>query len=155
MHPVDSDLTAAYLIYTSGSTGRPKGVLNSHRGIVNRLRWMQHAFQLGADDVVRQKTPAGFDVSVWEFFWPLIQGARLVLARPGEHRDPAALRDVIAEHGITTLHFVPSMLDVFLADAGGDGCRSIRRIVCSGEELPAALARRCVEAIPWAGLNNI
>lgn len=149
------DTAAAYLIYTSGSTGRPKGVVNTHRGIVNRLEWMQHAFGLRPDDVVLQKTPAGFDVSVWEFFWPLIQGARVVLARPGGHRDPAYLRDTIREQGVTTVHFVPSMLDVFLADAGGEGCESVERIMCSGEELPAVLARRCVEAIPWAGLHNL
>jgi amino acid adenylation domain-containing protein len=150
---------AAYLIYTSGSTGRPKGVVNTHRGIVNRLAWMQDAFGLGTDDVVLQKTPAGFDVSVWEFFWPLCQGATLVLARPGGHRDPAYLREVIALHGVTTVHFVPSMLEAFLDDAGEPGahqrCATLRRVVCSGEELPVAVARRCVEAMPWASLHNL
>ena len=150
---------AAYLIYTSGSTGRPKGVLNAHRGVVNRLDWTQAEFGLGADDVVLQKTPAGFDVSVWEFFWPLLTGARLVMARPGGHRDPAYLRAAIAEHGVTTVHFVPSMLAAFLAyeDAagGGDECASLRRIVCSGEELPAELAWRCLSAFPHASLHNL
>jgi amino acid adenylation domain-containing protein len=154
---------AAYLIYTSGSTGRPKGVINAHRGVVNRLDWMQTAFGLGAEDVVLQKTPAGFDVSVWEFFWPLIVGARLVMAVPGGHRDPTYLREAIDEHGLTTIHFVPSMLTAFLADMAAqddpqlaaDRCRSLRRLVCSGEELPAEVARRCTELLPWVSLHNL
>src|SRR5215813_11935259 len=100
----------AYVIYTSGSTGRPKGTLNSHRGIVNRLLWMQERYGLSGDDRVLQKTPVSFDVSVWELFWPLSTGAQLVMARPGGHRDPAYLQEVIEERGITTLHFVPAML---------------------------------------------
>jgi amino acid adenylation domain-containing protein len=144
----------AYVIYTSGSTGRPKGVINSHRGIVNRLTWMQKRYRLAADDVVLQKTPASFDVSVWEFFWPLLSGARLVLARPGGHRDAGYLRDLIAAEGITTAHFVPSMLAVFLADEGAAQCVSLRRILCSGEELPARLAAACRSALP-AELHNL
>ena len=154
---------AAYLIYTSGSTGRPKGVVNSHRGIVNRLDWMQAAYGLGTDDVVLQKTPAGFDVSVWEFFWPLATGARLVLARPGGHRDPAYLRELIGTERITVVHFVPSMLAAFLADGDATGdparaaarCATVRLIVSSGEELPAEAARRCVQTLPWASLHNL
>jgi amino acid adenylation domain-containing protein len=135
----------AYVIYTSGSTGRPKGVMNQHRGVVNRLVWMQAQFGIGADDVVLQKTPFGFDVSVWEFFWPLQQGACLVMARPDGHRDPDYLRDVVEREGVTTLHFVPSMLQPFVeaveaAEAGG--CASLRHVVCSGEALPPALVRR-------------
>ncbi|MGO0633783.1 amino acid adenylation domain-containing protein [Pseudomonas sp. SAR267] len=107
----------AYVIYTSGSTGLPKGVMNEHASVVNRLLWMQDAYQLGADDVVLQKTPFSFDVSVWEFLWPLQTGARLVMARPGGHRDPEYLRQVIQNESITTLHFVPSMLDVYLSSA--------------------------------------
>jgi arthrofactin-type cyclic lipopeptide synthetase C len=107
----------AYVIYTSGSTGLPKGVMNEHAGVVNRLLWMQDAYKLGADDVVLQKTPFSFDVSVWEFLWPLQTGARLVMARPGGHRDPEYLRQVILDERVTTLHFVPSMLDVFLSSA--------------------------------------
>ncbi|MES1211149.1 MAG: AMP-binding protein, partial [Acidobacteriota bacterium] len=103
----------AYVIYTSGSTGTPKGVMIPHRGIVNRLLWMQEAYGLAPEDRVLQKTPYGFDVSVWEFFWPLIVGARLVFARPEGHKDPVYLAEVIAREGITTLHFVPSMLQVF------------------------------------------
>ncbi|MEU8075367.1 amino acid adenylation domain-containing protein [Catellatospora citrea] len=145
----------AYAIYTSGSTGRPKGVLNGHRGIVNRLHWMQRRYALTAADTVLQKTPAGFDVSVWEFFWPLLAGARLVLARPGGHKDAAYLRDLIVAEGVTTLHFVPSMLGMFLAESGVDRCGSLRLIVCSGEELPVDLALRTLAALPAAELHNL
>ncbi|MGJ7607441.1 amino acid adenylation domain-containing protein [Variovorax sp. LT1R20] len=146
----------AYVIYTSGSTGRPKGVMNEHRGIVNRLHWMQQAYALAPDDVVLQKTPFGFDVSVWEFFWPLMSGARLVLARPDGHKDPAYLGELIRARGVTTLHFVPSMLQVFLAHPdAANGCADLRRVVCSGEALPAALARRCRERLPHARLYNL
>ncbi|MEV2265212.1 non-ribosomal peptide synthetase/MFS transporter [Nonomuraea africana] len=145
---------AAYMIYTSGSTGKPKGVPNGHRGIVNRLDWMQKRYRLTADDVVLQKTPAGFDVSVWEFFWPLISGARLVLAAPDGHRDPAYLRDLINAEHVTTLHFVPSMLALFLAEEGVATCTSLRTIICSGEELPVDLAVRCLRALP-AQLHNL
>ncbi|MFG1810658.1 amino acid adenylation domain-containing protein [Streptomyces sp. NPDC049040] len=163
--------SAAYMIYTSGSTGRPKGVPNSHRGIVNRLDWMQKRYGLAAADSVLQKTPASFDVSVWEFFWPLLNGARLVLAEPGGHRDPGYLRDLIAAEGITTAHFVPSMLGLFLPPEAGTGtgtdtgpgaeagpvagCASLRRIICSGEELPVDLALRCLRALPDTELHNL
>ncbi|GHJ47712.1 hypothetical protein Cs7R123_50540 [Catellatospora sp. TT07R-123] len=145
----------AYAIYTSGSTGRPKGVLNGHRGIVNRLHWMQRRYGLTGADTVLQKTPAGFDVSVWEFFWPLLAGARLVLARPGGHKDAAYLRDLIAAEGVTTLHFVPSMLGMFLAESGIGACDSVRTVVCSGEELPVDLALRTLAALPGAELHNL
>ncbi|MBV1856199.1 amino acid adenylation domain-containing protein [Catellatospora sp. NEAU-YM18] len=145
----------AYAIYTSGSTGRPKGVLNGHRGIVNRLHWMQRRYGLTGADTVLQKTPAGFDVSVWEFFWPLLTGARLVLARPGGHKDAAYLRDLVVAEGVTTLHFVPSMLGMFLAESGIGACTSLRRIVCSGEELPVDLALRTLAALPGAELHNL
>jgi non-ribosomal peptide synthetase component F len=105
----------AYMIYTSESTGKPKGTANTHYGLLNRLSWMQDAYLLMPDDVVLQKTPFSFDVSVWEFFWPLITGARLALAAPGMHRDPAGLVETICKQGVTTLHFVPSMLKVFLS----------------------------------------
>src|SRR5690606_23463779 len=107
-------LDLAYCIYTSGSTGRPKGVGNSHAGLFNRLVWMQAEYRLTGRDAVLQKTPYSFDVSVWELFWPLLAGARLVLAAPGAHRDPAALREHIVRGGVTTLHFVPSMLRAFI-----------------------------------------
>ena len=150
------DSAAAYLIYTSGSTGRPKGVPNTHRAIVNRLAWMQEQFGLGPDDAVLQKTPTGFDVSVWELFWPLVTGARLVFAAPGGHQDPVYLRELIDTERVTTTHFVPSMLAVFLDEAHSSGlCRSLRRIVCSGEVLPADLAARCLMLMPDAELWNL
>ncbi|MGY0501700.1 non-ribosomal peptide synthase/polyketide synthase [Nocardia sp. FBN12] len=136
---------AAYLIFTSGSTGRPKGVVITHGAIVNRLVWMQDAYRLTPGDVVLQKTPATFDVSVWEFFWPLQIGARLVLARPDGHRDPAYLAQLIDTEQITVAHFVPSMLAVFVAaldDADSRGeCASLRMVFASGEALPPAPAQ--------------
>jgi amino acid adenylation domain-containing protein len=132
----------AYVIYTSGSTGRPKGVMVSHGAIVNRLLWMQERYALAASDRVLQKTPFTFDVSVWEFFWPLLAGATLVVARPEGHKDPGYLVDLIARQGITTVHFVPSMLAAFLEASGLERCASLRRVVCSGEALPAELAHR-------------
>ncbi len=125
----------AYVIYTSGSTGRPKGVCVPHSGIVNRLAWMQAEFGLAGDDVVLQKTPFSFDVSVWEFFWPLLHGARLVLARPGGHQDPGYLAALIEAERVTTIHFVPAMLDVFMDVAGPGQCASLTRVICSGEAL--------------------
>ncbi|MFE2428505.1 amino acid adenylation domain-containing protein, partial [Streptomyces sp. NPDC059373] len=127
----------AYVIYTSGSTGRPKGVVVSHGAIVNRLLWMQDTFPLSGDDRVLQKTPTGFDVSVWELFWPLIVGAGLVVARPGGHRDPAYLVDVVERRGVTVTHFVPSMLNAFLQDVGPGDCAGLRWVICSGEALPS------------------
>ena len=145
----------AYLIYTSGSTGQPKGVMNEHRGIVNRLLWMQAAYGLGADDAVLQKTPCSFDVSVWEFFWPLLAGARLVIARPGGHRDPGYLAEVTYHQRITTLHFVPSMLQGFLEYPFSNGCNHIRRVICSGETLLAALVERFHRLLPTSALHNL
>ncbi|HEY4595936.1 MAG TPA: amino acid adenylation domain-containing protein, partial [Thermoanaerobaculia bacterium] len=138
----------AYVIFTSGSTGRPKGVMNSHRGIVNRLLWMQETYGLGPQDRVLQKTPFSFDVSVWEFFWPLLAGARLVIARPGGHQDPAYLARLIAAEGITTVHFVPSMLQAFLEEPAAAGCTCLRRVIASGEALPAELRDRFFQRLP-------
>nr|WP_185878912.1 non-ribosomal peptide synthetase [Variovorax sp. MHTC-1] len=145
----------AYAIYTSGSTGRPKGAANRHRSLFNRLAWMQSAYGLGPTDTVLQKTPFSFDVSVWEFFWPLMHGARLAVARPGDHRDPARLVALIRQHGISTIHFVPSMLQAFLAHDDIEACVSLKRIVCSGEALPAELQNRVFERLPQAGLYNL
>lgn len=133
--PKVSPETAAYVIYTSGSTGRPKGVAVPHRGIVNRLRWMQDQYRLEADDSILQKTPYTFDVSVWEFFWPLLAGCRLVFAEPGAHRDPRRTAALIDEHRITTIHFVPPMLDLFLEEIKPGEAASLRRVICSGEAL--------------------
>ena len=144
----------AYVIYTSGSTGQPKAAMNTHRGIANRLFWMQEAFQLTAADSVLQKTPFSFDVSVWEFFWPLVTGARLVVARPGGHQDPAYLASVIAQEQITTIHFVPSMLRAFLDEAAAGSCGSLTRTICSGEALPVELQDRFFTRLPGA-LHNL
>jgi amino acid adenylation domain-containing protein len=146
---------AAYIIYTSGSTGRPKGVVNTHGGLLNRLLWMQEEYQLDATDVVLQKTPFSFDVSMWEFLWPLVTGAKLVVARPKGHQDPDYLAILISNQQITTLHFVPSMLAVFLDGGRPSQCASIRRVICSGEALPVELARQCLESMPWAELHNL
>ena len=132
----------AYMIYTSGSTGKPKGAMNTHLGIVNRLQWMQEQYVLTSTDVVLQKTPFSFDVSVWEFFWPLLYGARLCLAKPGGHRDADYLVRFIQAHHITVLHFVPSMLRLFLEQSGVEGCTSLRHVICSGEALSADLRDR-------------
>nr|WP_158704691.1 non-ribosomal peptide synthetase [Pseudomonas mendocina] len=145
----------AYVIYTSGSTGRPKGAGNSQQALINRLWWMQRAYQLRASDSVLQKTPFSFDVSVWEFFWPLLVGARLVIAEPGSHRDPDLLIESIRRHGVTTLHFVPSMLQAFIANGAVQRCTSIRQILCSGEALPAELARDTLRKLPDIELYNL
>ena len=138
---VESD-NLAYVIYTSGSTGTPKGVMNCHKGICNRLLWMQEEYQLTETDIVLQKTPFSFDVSVWEFFWPLLFGAKLIVAQPGGHRDSSYLTRMIVEHEITTLHFVPSMLQIFLDDKSVGKCCSLKRVFCSGEALPYELQER-------------
>ncbi|MEW2635626.1 amino acid adenylation domain-containing protein [Streptomyces sp. NPDC048389] len=140
----------AYLIYTSGSTGRPKGVAVTHRAIVNRLAWMQGEYGLDRGDRVLQKTPSSFDVSVWEFFWALVEGATVVLARPDGHRDPAYLAELIRTERVTTMHFVPSMLAAFVqvmeAGTGApDWAASLRRVFCSGEALTGPDARRWSE----------
>jgi amino acid adenylation domain-containing protein len=151
---VDPD-SLAYVIYTSGSTGQPKGAGNTHRAVVNRILWMQETFGLGADDVVLQKTPFSFDVSVWEFFWPLMAGARLAVAAPGAHREPARLSAAIQREGVTTLHFVPSMLQAWLDDPSVDACTSLRRVMSSGEALGAALRDRFFARLPSVELHNL
>lgn len=151
-----SDHTA-YIIFTSGSTGRPKGVMVGQTAIVNRLLWMQNHYPLSADDVVAQKTPCSFDVSVWEFWWPFITGARLVMAEPEAHRDPLAMQQFFARYGVTTTHFVPSMLAAFVASLDDDNvatCRTLKRVFCSGEALPTGLCREW-EALTGAPLHNL
>jgi amino acid adenylation domain-containing protein len=147
-------INLAYMIYTSGSTGRPKGAMNMHRGICNRLLWMQDQYGLTEVDKVLQKTPFSFDVSVWEFFWPLLAGARLVVAEPGGHRDPTYLVKLITEQGITVAHFVPSMLRAFLEEPGAEKCRSLRHVICSGEALPHDLQEQFFRLLP-SQLHNL
>jgi amino acid adenylation domain-containing protein len=143
-----------YVIYTSGSTGQPKGVMNVHGALRNRIEWMQAAYGLTAADRVLHKTPVSFDVSAWELFWPLAAGARLVLVRPDGHRDAAELVRLIREEGVTTAHFVPAMLSVFLAEEGVEECRSLRRVICSGEALSVELQSRFFARLD-AGLHNL
>ncbi|MDH2433776.1 amino acid adenylation domain-containing protein [Pokkaliibacter sp. MBI-7] len=151
----------AYVIFTSGSTGTPKGVGNQHGALFNRLFWMQQRYALQADDVVLQKTPYSFDVSVWEFFWPLLSGARLLLAEPGVQADPARLRQLIREQGVTTLHFVPSMLDAFLAQQHDQpaelaaDCSRLRRLICSGEALALSTQQQLLNLLPQLELHNL
>ncbi|WP_295044821.1 amino acid adenylation domain-containing protein [uncultured Paracoccus sp.] len=149
--PAPGDM--AYVIFTSGSTGEPKGVVIDHRAIVNRLLWMRDHYRIGTGDRILQKTPATFDVSVWEFFLPMIAGAELVMAPPGAHRDPTAIAALIRRHAITTLHFVPSMLSAFLAAPASAGL-ILRRVFCSGEELTADQRRRFHARIR-ADLHNL
>ena len=148
----------AYIIFTSGSTGRPKGVMVGQTAIVNRLLWMQNHYPLTADDVVAQKTPCSFDVSVWEFFWPFIAGAKLVMAEPEAHRDPLAMQQFFAQYGVTTTHFVPSMLAAFVAsltpETARESCASLKRVFCSGEALPADLCREW-EQLTHSPLHNL
>jgi amino acid adenylation domain-containing protein len=153
--PVIAGLGAAYMIYTSGSTGRPKGAVNTHAAILNRLQWMQAALPLTTADRVLQKTPYSFDVSVWEFFWPLMTGATLVVADPGVHKDPAQLIELIVAERVTTLHFVPSMLRAFLETPGVERCTAVRQIVCSGEELPRDLVVMAHDKLPGAAVHNL
>ncbi|EKO3672443.1 amino acid adenylation domain-containing protein [Vibrio metschnikovii] len=150
----------AYIIYTSGSTGNPKGVLVSHQAIINRLQWMQHEYQLNHKDVVLQKTPCSFDVSVWEFFWPLIQGATLVMAPPESHKDPEWLMSIIEDYQVTTMHFVPSMLAAFIASVAANSDKdrnvapSLQRVFCSGEALSKDLSTAYAKWIN-APLHNL
>ncbi|GLW56066.1 non-ribosomal peptide synthetase [Kitasatospora phosalacinea] len=150
---------AAYVIYTSGSTGAPKGVVVEHRSVVNRLHWMQRAYAIGGTDTVLQKTPVSFDVSVWELFWWHIEGARVALLAPGGEREPEAIVAAVERHGVTTLHFVPTMLGAFLdyvAATGSQGrLASLRRVFASGEALGAHHVRRFAELLGHAELVNL
>ncbi len=144
----------AYMIYTSGSTGKPKGAMNTHKGIVNRILWMQEQYRLNPDDRVLQKTPFSFDVSVWEFFWPLITGACMVLARPEGHKDAFYLAQLIQQERVTTLHFVPSMLQAFLEEDEVLKCKTLKRVICSGEALSYTVQQRFFQRID-AELHNL
>jgi len=154
----DPELTPespAYVIYTSGSTGTPKGVVVPHRGVVNRLLWMRDDYDIGADDCILQKTSFSFDVSVWEFFLPLITGGRLRLLAPGAQRDPEQVARAVAEGGVTVLHFVPSMLDLFLEEHGPHDLSGIRHVFCSGEALRPQTVDAFFERLPGHRLHNL
>ncbi len=145
----------AYVIYTSGSTGRPKGAMNCHRGIHNRLEWMQKTFPIGAEDIVLHKTPYSFDVSVWELFWALREGATIEVAPPGTHRDPHKLAQLIARSRCTIVHFVPSMLQAFVSEGGGHSLDQCKWVVCSGEALSANLRDEFFQSVSSAELHNL
>ncbi|HEV3050682.1 MAG TPA: amino acid adenylation domain-containing protein, partial [Longimicrobium sp.] len=144
----------AHVLFTSGSTGRPKGVMLEHGSLVNRLAWMQDRYGMTPDEALLQKTPFSFDVSFWEFFWPLMVGARLVMARPGGHRDPAYLVETIRREGVTVAHFVPSMLPLFLEHPDAERCTTLLRVPVSGEAVSAALVRQFHDRLPGVGLFN-
>ncbi|WP_038860411.1 non-ribosomal peptide synthetase, partial [Pseudomonas sp. R62] len=144
----------AYVIYTSGSTGQPKGVGNTHAALAERLQWMQDTYRLDETDVLMQKAPISFDVSVWECFWPLISGARLLLAAPGEHRDPHRIAQRVQQYGVTTLHFVPPLLALFIDEPLSAECTSLRRVFSGGEALPAELRNRVLTQLPAVQLHN-
>lgn len=154
----------AYVLFTSGSTGRPKGVAISHRAIDNRLRWQQHQIPVGEGDRILHKTPISFDVHVWELYWPLAEGAAVVIAAPDGHRDPAYLARVIAEQSVTAVHFVPTMLSALisspaarriLADAGfgQNSTQPLRYVVCSGEALQKDQVQAAGEVLGVYPLN--
>ncbi|MHC8306664.1 non-ribosomal peptide synthetase [Pseudomonas sp. PB3P13] len=144
----------AYVIYTSGSTGQPKGVGNTHAALAERLQWMQRTYQLDDSDVLMQKAPISFDVSVWECFWPLVTGARLLIAAPGEHRDAQRIAQLVQQYGVTTLHFVPPLLSLFIEEPLSAQCTSLRRIFSGGEALPAELRERVLARLPAVQLHN-
>lgn len=150
---LDAD-NLAYVIYTSGSTGRPKGVGVCHGALSERLHWMRREYALDASDVLLQKAPLGFDVSVWECFLPLIAGSRLVLAADGEHRDPRRLAELVRAHGVTCLHFVPPLLQLFIEEGIAGECHSLKHLFSGGEVLSGELCRRVHERLPQVALHN-
>ncbi|MFC0514086.1 amino acid adenylation domain-containing protein [Mucilaginibacter angelicae] len=145
----------AYVIYTSGSTGKPKGAMNEHGGVVNRLNWTQSYFGLTAADTVLQKNTFSFDVSVWELLWPILTGAKLVFAKPGAQGDSLYLKSVIEGQSITLLHFVPSMLSVFLLDIEKGDCPELKHVLCSGEALTTAQVKLFRSKLPHVALHNL
>ena len=145
----------AYVIYTSGSTGRPKGAAIRHDALTNCMVWMQETYQLTDTDAVLHKAPFGFDVSVWEIFWPLSVGARLVIAQPGDHRDPERIIELIQRQDVTTLNFVPSMLKAFLAYPDVKAKTRLKHIMCGGEAVPATLQQDVAECLDGAHLHDL
>ncbi|WP_194274092.1 non-ribosomal peptide synthetase [Variovorax paradoxus] len=145
----------AYVIYTSGSTGKPKGAAVRHEALRSCMAWMQSTYGLSGDDTVLHKAPFGFDVSCWEMFWPMTSGVRLVIANPGDHRDPERLVQLIQRHQITTLNFVPSMLQAFLAHPGIEASTRLKHIICGGEAMPAETQREALRRLSGATLQNL
>ncbi|HZN09361.1 MAG TPA: amino acid adenylation domain-containing protein, partial [Pyrinomonadaceae bacterium] len=150
-----SPANVAYVIYTSGSSGKPKGVMVTHAALCNHMYWMRDAFAFDRADVFLQKTPIGFDASVWEFYMPLMVGAKLVIARPGGHQDSSYLVRTIVEHGVTVIQVVPALLRMLAAEAGFSSCKSLKFVFCGGEALSEELAAQCRERLPKARLCNL
>jgi amino acid adenylation domain-containing protein len=144
----------AYILYTSGSTGKPKGVMVERHSVVNNILWMQETFNVVPTDRVMQKTPYSFDVSVWELFWPILFGASLVIAKPGGHRDTGYLVDLIDRQKINSIHFVPSVLDIFLQHPQVRRCTTIQHVYCIGEALPYSLQEKFHQIVD-ANLHNL
>ncbi|MEO7766559.1 MAG: amino acid adenylation domain-containing protein, partial [Ferruginibacter sp.] len=145
----------AYVIYTSGSTGKPKGAMNEHRALVNRLCWAKDQYRVTPGDAILQKTTFSFDVSVWELLLPIISGARLVFAKPGGHKDNAYLKEMIEQERITIIHFVPSMLGVFLPDLEPGECTGLKKVLCSGEALKPSQVALFRDKLPGLELHNL
>src|SRR5262249_45353416 len=145
----------AYVIYTSGSTGRPKGTAITHGALSNHMQWMAHAFPLDGSDTLLQKTPLSFDASVWEVFAPLLAGARLALAKPDGHRDPAYLWDRTVDLDVTTLQLVPTMLQAFVEHAGARAPVGLRRVFSGGEALTTELAAKLRQRCTGATVHNL
>jgi amino acid adenylation domain-containing protein/non-ribosomal peptide synthase protein (TIGR01720 family) len=145
----------AYIIYTSGSTGRPKGVIIKHSGMINRLNWMKNTFHINSDSKILQKTPIVFDVSVWEIFLPLISGATLVIAEQGGHLDPVYLGTLVQEKNVTDLHFVPTMLDIFIKQKMLSSLAKVKHIYCSGEALTKSTVETVVNQLPAVKVYNL
>jgi amino acid adenylation domain-containing protein len=143
------------VIFTSGSTGEPKGVELTHRALANRLTGMLDVHRVGPGDVMLQKTPYTFDVSIWELLLAFTVGASLVVAPPQAHRDPEALVDLIERHGVTMVHFVPSMLELFVTEPGVERCRSLRMILCGGEAVSPKLVNTLAATLPDAAVFNM
>lgn len=145
----------AYVIYTSGSTGEPKGVMCHHKGICNRLNWMNNDYPITEEDIFLQKTPISFDVSLWELFWPLQQGAKLVIENPNGHKDPNQLIHTINKNEVTIGHFVPSMLNIFIETPNVKKCSSLKRIFCSGEVLSTITVTKTHKNLPSTEVYNL
>ena len=145
----------AYVIYTSGSTGEPKGVMVEHRGVVNRLTWGHGAWGLEPGGAIVQKTSLNFDGSLREVFWPLMAGARVVLARPDGQKDPSYLLRTMRDERVGVINLVPSMLHVLIEHDQLRGCTALRSVLCGGEALPAALLQRVRDALPGVALHNL
>ncbi|MEN2401845.1 non-ribosomal peptide synthetase [Flavobacterium sp. MC2016-06] len=145
----------SYCIYTSGTTGNPKGVLNEHVGLLNRLLWMRDDLNINESSVILQKTTYTFDVSVWELIMPLVVGCKMVIARPEGHKDPEYLQDVIENKAVTIIHFVPSMLGVFLENLENNRCQNLKHVVCSGEALPSSMVCNFKEKLTTTRIHNL